>query len=153
MPSFTKKKRTKTISKQISRKIGFKEQLIVRFLVVLNMVKLYHWKTFNYAAHKASDELYSSFNENMDKFVEVMLGKMSGTRINLTTVKSIPLIDFPCGNTFDREMKREIASFKEYLVKLDNEPFMKTMSNTDLWNIRDEILASLNQFLYLLTLN
>jgi len=152
MPSFSRKKRTKTFSRQSTRKLGFKEQLIMRFLVVLNMVKLYHWKTFNYAAHKASDELYSSFNGNMDKFVEVLLGKMDGARINLTTVKSIPLIDFSSGNTFDKGMKREIASFKDYLVNLENEPFMKTMSNADLWTIRDEILASLNQFLYLLTL-
>ena len=134
-----------------SRNVGFKEQLIVRFLVVLNMVKLYHWKTYNYASHKASDELYKSFNDNMDRFVEVLLGKLDGERIDLTSVNTIPLIDFPSGGHFDENMKKEIESFKEYLVNLNQEPFMKTMSNADLWTIRDEILASLNQFLYLLT--
>ena len=146
----TKRNRIAIRIKQ-SRKTGFKEQLIVRFLVVLNMVKLYHWKTYNYASHKASDELYKSFNDNMDRFVEVLLGKLNGERIDLTSVNMIPLIDFPSGGYFDDKMKKEIESFKGYLVNLNNEPFMKTMSNVDLWTIRDEILASLNQFLYLLT--
>jgi len=158
MTSISKRKAPKRITRnkrtmrsKHSRKTGFKERLIIRFLVVLNMVKLYHWKTCNYASHKASDELYKSFNDNMDRFVEVLLGKMNGGRINLTSVKTIPLIDFPSGGDFNKKMKKEIESFKGYLVNLDNEPFMKTMSNADLWTIRDEILASLNQFLYLLT--
>jgi hypothetical protein len=153
MKTLSKRTRRNRIAIRIkqSRKTGFKEQLIVRFLVFLNMVKLYHWKTYNYASHKASDELYKSFNDNMDRFVEVLLGKLNGERIDLTCVNRIPLIDFPIGGYFDERMKREIESFKEYLVNLEREPFMKTMSNADLWTIRDEILASLNQFLYLLT--
>ena len=51
------------------------------------------------------------------------------------------------------QLKREINNYKGYLVGLDNNPSLKTMSNSDLYNIRDEILADLNQFLYLLTFN
>ena len=116
------------------------------------MTKLYHWKTCNYAAHKASDELYDVLNKNIDRFVEVMLGKLNGKRINLEKVNMIPLIDFPSGNHFDENMKKEITDFKIYLVELDNLPVLKQMNNSDLYTIRDEILASLNQFLYLLTL-
>jgi hypothetical protein len=130
----------------------FKEKIVMKFLVVLNMTKLYHWKTCNYAAHKASDELYDVLNKNVDRFVEVMLGKLNGERVNLENVKMIPLIDFPSGNHFDDDMKREINHFKNYLVDLDNEPVLKSMSNSDLFTIRDEILAALNQFLYLLSL-
>jgi hypothetical protein len=137
-----KKKQTKS----------FKEEIVMKFLVVLNMTKLYHWKTHNYAAHKASDELYDVLNKNIDRFVEVMLGKINGERVNLENVKMIPLIDFPSGNHFDEDMKKEINHFKSYLVDLDNEPILKAMSNSDLFTIRDEILAALNQFLYLLSL-
>jgi hypothetical protein len=42
-------------------------------------------------------------------------------------------------------------SLKNYLVGLDNNKALSTMSNSDLFNIRDEILADLNKFLYLLT--
>ena len=131
---------------------NFKEQIVMKFLIVLNMTKLYHWKTCNYAAHKASDELHDALIKNIDRFVEVMLGKLNGERVNLENVKSIPLIDFPNGDHFNNDMKKELNNFKSYLVNLDNEPFMKSMSNSDLFTIRDEILASINQFLYLLSL-
>lgn len=150
MPSFSRKNITR--SKHHKKYIHPKEQLVVQFLVISNMIKLFHWKTTSYAAHKASDELFSSFNDNMDKFVEILLGKMNGERFNLTHLKSIPLIDFPMNASLEK-MKKEIYSFKHYLVHLDKIHFFRVqMTNSDLMNIRDEILGSLNQFLYLLTL-
>jgi hypothetical protein len=141
------KRNTKKNRKQFS----FKEEIVRMFLVLLNMVKLYHWKTCSYAAHKASDELYDSLNKNIDKFVEVLLGKLHGKRVNLTNEKTIPLIDFLNGPRFDEDMKSEIMKVKKYLIDLDNNSFLLEMSNSDLFNIRDEILGSLNQFLYLLS--
>ena len=44
-----------------------------------------------------------------------------------------------------------MEKYKKYLIDLDNNSFLKKMSNADLYTIRDEILASINQFLYLLT--
>ena len=110
------------------------------------MIKLWHWKTFSYATHKATDDLYSKLNESMDKFIEILLGK-TNVRIDLTKEKKLPLFDFTNVDTF----KNKIDWFKSYLVNLDSQPFMKKMSNSDLYNIRDEILGNLNQFLYLLT--
>ena len=48
-------------------------------------------------------------------------------------------------------LKREVEAFKGYLVSLDDNKAMRTMSNNDLYNIRDTILGDMNQFLYLLT--
>lgn len=137
--------------KNRNHKDSFKEEIVKMFLVLLNMVKLYHWKTCSYSAHKASDDLYDSLNKNIDNFVEVLLGKLNGKRVNLTNEKTIPLIDFPNGPSFDEDMKTEIIKVKNYLVNLDNNSFLLEMSNSDLFNIRDEILGSLNQFLYLLS--
>ena len=122
------------------------QHIITMFLQMLNTVKLYHWKTSSYATHKATDELYTTLNANIDKFIEVLLGK-GGNRINLMSKKSISLIDL---NSPER-LRAEINSFKNYLVSITNSPAMRLMSNTDLLNIRDEILGNLNQFLYLLT--
>jgi len=72
---------------------------------------------------------------------------MYGNRINLTKIHTISLIDL----TSNVELKRELDKFKEYLVSLNTHLFMKQMSNTDLYNIRDEMLANINQFLYLLS--
>jgi hypothetical protein len=131
------------------KSLGFKEEIVQKFLVLLNTVKLFHWKTTSYAAHKASDDLYSSLNTNIDRFIEVLLGKLNGERVQLTSVHNIPLLDFP--NTNFSFIKLEMEKYKKYFIDLDNNSFLKKMSNADLYTIRDEILASINQFLYLLT--
>ena len=125
---------------------NFQKEITVIFFQMILMIKLYHWKTYSYATHKATDDLYSKLNENTDKFIEILLGK-SGNRTDLTNQKSIKLIDL----TSPEALKREIEAFKNYLVNLNSNKAMKSMSNTDLYNIRDEILGNLNQFLYLLT--
>ena len=140
---------SKKYTQKNRRNLGFKEEIVQKFLVLLNTVKLFHWKTTSFAAHKASDELYSSLNSNIDKFVEVLLGKLNGERVQLTSVHNIPLLDFPNHNF--SSMKIEIEKNKKYLIDLDNNSFLRRMSNPDLYTIRDEILGSLNQFLYLLT--
>ena len=124
----------------------FQKEITVIFFEMLLMVKLFHWKTHSYATHKATDELYTKLNDDMDKFIEILLGKTS-SRIDLMSQKNIRLIDL----SSQESLKKEVESFKGYLVSLDNNNAMRTMSNTDLYNIRDEILGDFNQFLYLLT--
>ena len=125
---------------------SFQKEIVVVFLEMLLMVKLYHWKTTSYATHKATDELYTKLNDNIDNFIEILLGK-SGSRINLMSNKNIRLVDL----SSQESLKKEIEAFKGYLVSLDDNVAMRKMSNTDLYNIRDTILGDLNQFLYLLT--
>jgi DNA-binding ferritin-like protein len=125
---------------------NFQREITVQFFEMLLLIKLFHWKTHSYATHKATDDLYSKFNEHMDKFIEVLLGK-SGMRIDLMNKKQISLYDL---NNQD-ELVSKVNLFKSYLVDLTNNKAMKIMSNTDLLNIRDEILGDMNQFLYLLS--
>jgi DNA-binding ferritin-like protein len=113
---------------------------------MLLMVKLYHWKTTSYATHKATDELYTKLNANIDSFIEILLGK-SGSRIDLMSNKNIKLVDL----SSQESLKKHVESFKGYLVGLDENKAMRSMSNTDLYSIRDTILGDMNQFLYLLT--
>lgn len=121
------------------------QNMVIMFLQMLNTVKLYHWKTSSYAQHKATDELYSNLNGSIDSFVEIMLGKNGGSRVNLTGTKQIPLLDY----TDVSDFKREIEKYKMFLVGMGNDNTLN--SNTDLMNVRDEILGQLNQFTYLLT--
>jgi len=125
---------------------AFQKEVTVVFLEILLMVKLFHWKTTSYATHKATDELYTKLNGNIDSFIEVLLGK-SGSRIDLLRNKHIRLVDL----SSQESLKREVEAFKGYLVSLNNSTALQTMSNFDLFNIRDTILGDLNQFLYLLT--
>ena len=140
-------RKNKSISSSSGSSMKHLEQeIVVKFLQILNMVKLYHWKTYSYATHKATDELYSKLNDHTDSFVEVLLGK-HGDRLNLMHTKAITLKDFNSVSDF----KREMINFKGFLVGLNSNNAMKGMSNSDLYNIRDEILGDVNQFLYLLT--
>jgi len=130
--------------KDLKKNIKSKEELVNLLLKLLIIVKIYHWKTKSYAEHKATDKLYSSLNEHIDKFVEVLLGK-NGTRLNMKG-KNIDIED----PSTTQEINKILYL---YIILLENklEKYIPLEGNTDLYNIRDEILADLNQFLYLLT--
>ena len=121
-------------------------ELVLKFIEFLNIIKVYHWKTLSYPEHKATDELYESLNGRIDEFMETMLGK-TGKRVNLSSVKHIPFYDYTSVTKF----KQCIEIFKKYLVNMSSAPYFKNSENSDLLNIRDEILGDLNKFTYLLT--
>ena len=117
---------------------------IVRvFLEMLNMVKLYHWKTRSYAQHKATDQLYENLNDNIDKIIEVLLGKEE-TRIRMND-KKIDLVD--SSNTHD--FKGHIYKYRDFLISLNKR--FDSNRDSDVLSIRDDILVDIDQFLYLMT--
>jgi DNA-binding ferritin-like protein len=128
-----------------SNKIKLQSELVNYFLEILMIIKVYHWKTYSYSEHKATDELYEKLNEYIDQFVETMLGK-KGNRLNMKG-KTIKFTD----PSTKKELIKIIYDYRILLeLKINN--YIDPMIDTDLLNIRDEILGSLNQFLYLLTL-
>lgn len=120
-----------------------KMHLVKVFLELLNMVKLYHWKTHSYAEHKATDELYSKLNEHIDKFIEVLLGK-DQSRVHMLESR-IDLLDFHKKKDF----QERILEYRTFLTELNM--YFDSSRDSDLLTIRDEILVDINQFLYLLT--
>jgi DNA-binding ferritin-like protein len=145
-----KKSAPKTLKNTGNKKIY--KDTVYCFLQMLNTIKLYHWKTTDYPTHKATDQLYSDLNGKADEFVEVLLGKSDSAgknRAMILNVKSINVRSFNNNN----ELKREIEKYKSFLISFTNNSLMKKQYNADLIAIRDEILALLNQFLYLLTLH
>ena len=127
--------------------IKMKSDLVQHFLEMLMTIKIYHWRTYSYAEHKATDELFDKLNENIDKFVEIMLGKVDGPRLEMKN-KNIPLKD----PKTKLELKKIVSGYKNLLAK-KMDLYINVVRDTDLLNIRDEILGHLNQFIYLLTLN
>lgn len=124
---------------------AYKKEIVCVFLETLHMIKLFHWRTTSYAIHKATCELHSKLSENVDTFVEVMLGK-KGDRVDLSGSKTMDLFD--C--TTSEELKSRLDHFKMELIKMSTK--IDVTTNTDLLNIRDEMVGHLNQFMYLLTL-
>lgn len=120
-----------------------KSQIVQKFMELLTMIKLYHWKTHSYAQHKATDELYGKLNENIDKFVEVLLGK-SKHRVNMLETK-MKMYDLDTKS----ELKEHIFEYRQFLIDMDR--CFSPKKDSDLFSIRDDILGDLNQFLYLLS--
>jgi len=119
--------------------------IVENFIEMLNNVKLYHWNTHSFSQHKATDELHDRLSDHIDKFVEVLLGKKE-SRIKPTNAK-IQLINSESTKSF----KDRVYQYREYLIQMDN--CFDPKRDTDLLNIRDEILGDINQLLYLLTLD
>jgi hypothetical protein len=141
------RRRSRTIKKSFKKQLSneTKSRIVQTFLEMLNTVKLYHWKTHSYAQHKATDELYSKLNENIDTFVEILLGK-DESRIKMVEKRS-RLIDSENTNDF----KSRIYEYREFLIDISK--YFNEKRDTDLLNVRDEILGHINQFLYLMTFN
>ena len=144
MPKYSIRKRImKRSTRRRNRKQTSNPQIVKKFMELLTMIKLYHWKTHSYSQHKATDELYEKLNENIDRFVEVLLGK-SGARIKMLESKM---------NMYDLETKGELREhlleYRQMLVDMNRSFHEK--KDSDILSIRDDILADMNQFLYLLT--
>ena len=125
-------------------KIKSEGEMILFFIEMLNTVKLYHWKTRSFATHKATDELYEDLNKYVDEFVEVMLGYKGGVRANIPRT-SVKMNDFSTPEQFGRKLNEFKNTLISYTHKLDPK------RNSDLLNIRDELLATLNKTTYLLS--
>jgi len=118
---------------------------IVQFYLTLrNALKIYHWNTKSYARHKASDEFIEKFDKLTDRFVEVYIGRY-GRSAALSKDMNLEL---PALNE-----KAVVQYFEEACNWLETKlPKMLKPSDTDLINLRDEILGEIHQTLYLFTL-
>lgn len=146
-----KERKGKRISKNQTQKRNLSDKrnpkIVVHFLEMLNMIKLYHWKTRSYSQHKATDELYGKLNENIDRFVEVLLGK-DQSRLSMLE-KKMNLLDSSKTSSSQSVFLDRILEYRKFLIGLDR--YFDESEDSDLMNIRDEILADLNQFLYLMS--
>ena len=110
-------------------------------LNIRNQIKLYHWQTGLFSRHKATDDLTTKLDANIDMFVEAYMGKYGRPKIS----GKIEL-----HNLSERSAREFIESCKHYLTHVLPQKLSK--DDTDLLNIRDTILGDLNQNLYLFTL-
>ncbi len=118
---------------------------IVQILQEFEMnIQLYHWTTESFARHKASDVLYESIGDHVDKFMEVFMGKYG--RPILKNGQHTLLVKKMSDNDFTSYLKDKLKFFETTL------PQLLSQTDTDLLNIRDEIIGDINKVLYLCTL-
>jgi len=116
--------------------------MIGELLAMQNQMRIFHWQTESFAQHKAFGGAYEDLDGSIDKFIEIYQGKngiqksSGGYRIKLENLDSDPaaMID-----VFIDYLKEELPKDLED-------------SDTDLLNIRDEMMGVLNQTKSLLLL-
>lgn len=107
-------------------------------------IQLYHWMTDSFSRHKASDLLYESIGTHVDKFMEVYMGKYG--RPVFKNGEYNLLIKKMNDTEFSSYLKEKLNFFQIII------PRILSKNDTDLLNIRDEIIGDINKVLYLFTL-
>jgi hypothetical protein len=104
------------------------------------VMKLFHFQTELYGAHKASDGYLEKFAGTMDKFLEIAQGIYGRITIKKYTLSGSSHTD------------ANIVKHLEGIITLLREKIDDILDNyTDLINIRDELVGDLEQLKYLLT--
>ena len=131
-------------AEEVKAEVDGKGEVIQTTLMQMqNQYKILHWQTMSFSQHKSFDEIVSSLIENIDEFIETYMGKYG--RVIAAGTFNINLANYK-----DTDFMALTDKYIGFLIAL-NDAFDKAQ-DSDLLNIRDEILGSLNQLKYLLTL-
>ena len=120
----------------LSSKVKFLLETQVQF-------KVMHWQTKGYARHNAFGMIYDTLGDLIDTFVEEAMGKYGRFVLDEET-RTIQL-----ANLSDIDIKSLVNTTREALNQF-TEQF--DPSDTNLLNLRDEILGKLNKYSYLFTM-
>jgi hypothetical protein len=120
-----------------------KEELTLKLVQIQLQFKFLHWQTFGDAKHKAYGDIYDSLGDLIDTFVETMMGKYG--RVEFEPEFSIMFQDIKA-----LSVQNFMDGITEFLVEMTDH--LDSRYDTDLLNLRDEMLGSINQLKYRLTL-
>lgn len=120
---------------------------VTNLLTMHNQFKVYHWQTQrkvgSFAQHNAFGTAYDDLTDHIDDFIEIYQGKRGAiVGKNGFTISLQNLDDNPVAF---------VDEFVNYLTQHVTEA-LDPVADTDLLNIRDEMLAILNQTKYRLNL-
>ena len=120
------------------------ESTILNLVKFQNQLRILHWQTDSFAKHKAFGKTYEDLDALIDSLVEIYSGKYQ--KLSLSSGTSIELL-----NTDSLDINNVLNEVTEYLSTSAVEE-LNPEKDTDLLNVRDEILAVVNRLKYLLTL-
>ena len=116
----------------------------VKFLLEVQVqFRINHWQTKEFSRHNAFGGIYDALGDLIDRFVEESMGKYGRFELDEES-KTINL-----QNLAELDLKGMLKTTKDALIQFTDE-FEPT--DTNLMNIRDEILGEVNKLQYLLTL-
>lgn len=116
----------------------------INFLLGLSaQLKIMHWQTKGYSRHQAFGNTYDTLSDLTDTFVEAAMGKYGRFKLDDET-NTITLV-----NLSELKPEEMVDTVKNALIQYTDQ-FEPT--DTDILNIRDEMLGLFNKLSYLLTL-
>lgn len=118
------------------------ERLTIGLIEMEQQFRILHWQTKSFARHKAYGEIYGNLGDLIDTFMESCMGKYGRVELTDGTIHLKNLDEMTVGPALE-EYTSFLLSFNEEL---------DPTKDSDLLNIRDEMLADVNQLKYLLTL-
>lgn len=120
-----------------------KEEIILKLVQIQNQFRFLHWQTYGDAKHRAYGKTYEKLGEFLDEFAEITMGKYG--RYEFDAEFSIMFQDIS-----KLTLQNFLDGITEFLVGLSDQ--LDSRYDTDLLNLRDEILGMTNKLKYLLTL-
>lgn len=119
-------------------------QFAVFFFKLQHQIRMYHWQTGVYSRHQATNGLLEALDGFVDKFMEIYQGKYG--KIHLQDKKLQIVIEHLSDEAAVQFIRQAIHFLREVV-----DQGLLTEEDTDLLNIRDEIMGELNKTLYLFT--
>lgn len=120
--------------------IHIANELVQLFYKHAMIIKTFHFQTKSYAAHKASDNYLTSFNDTYDTFMELLQGILN-KRINIKSMN----VNITFKN--DEEIITYLQSFSDQIYK----NIYPNITHTSLLNVLDTMGEELAKFIYLLS--
>ena len=118
-------------------------QEILEYLMQhINQIRLYHWKTSSFARHKATDKYIKIVDPLIDNVIESLQGGRE-MRINDKFRTQYMCLT-------DKNSTLYLKTYKDWLEQ--SFPLLLNENETDILNLRDELLAAVNRLMYLFTL-
>ena len=111
------------------------------FLELQAQLRILHWQTKSHAKHVALGDTYDALDDLIDSYVEVCMG-LHGRFVLEDEHKTLTINNLP-----DVDLVGMIDTVRKTLQEMEISPV-----DSDLLNIRDEMLAQINKLSYLLTL-
>jgi len=118
-------------------------EVIAKLVQIQTQFRFMHWQTHSYAKHKAYGKIYENLTDLIDNFVESCMGKhgrpeyLGGLSLDFEDLSQMSLQEF-------------IDDSVDFLISFDQ--IFDEIMDSDLLNVRDEMLQLINKGKYLFTL-
>jgi hypothetical protein len=101
-------------------------------------MKMFHFQTQSYGAHKAADDYLNTFATNFDKMMEVFQGEYGGFDVNKISL-NVQMVD-----------DKTIGAHLDKVIAFMRSPLEYVELPAEIAAIRDEMIAEIQKLKYLL---